>query len=269
MQSLNKKSIVLGVTSTLLIGSVTAIAVKIFTPTIFFHRQFFTGPWAVFAFLLIIPGVITTVGMALRKIWSLPLAALLALSISILASRYLILNYKGYLEQNHEDFVFLATVIFIFISLFLILSLNSGVKQYFNYDSDINSFTNYILKHRLAFICCLLLLILFQIYTVQRYLYYQQYPWPPPEIANQEIHKQWPFFVIGKIRNEDIKLVVQVVKGIKNIDQNILYVIQKNDETVVVITGELVAPLWGSGNEIRLKKENNVWKVIGQSEWLS
>ena len=53
------------------------------------------------------------------------------------------------------------------------------------------------------------------------------------------------------------------------IDTRILYVIQNEDDSVKVITGELKAPLWGDGNDLLLRKENNVWKVIEQGSWLS
>jgi len=53
------------------------------------------------------------------------------------------------------------------------------------------------------------------------------------------------------------------------IDTRILYVIQNEDDSVNVITGELKAPLWGGGNDLLLRKENNVWKVIEEGSWLS
>ena len=115
----------------------------------------------------------------------------------------------------------------------------------------------------------LAIFMFFEILIVKQYLYYQQYPWPPPEIANVEIHKKWPFFVKGNIPNQDIDEIVDMVNNMNEIDTKILYVIKNEDGSVKVITGELKAPLWGGGNDILLKKENNDWKVIETGSWLS
>ena len=55
----------------------------------------------------------------------------------------------------------------------------------------------------------------------------------------------------------------------EKIDKKILYVILKEDGTVTVYTGELIEPLWGGGDQIRLRKEDNVWKIIEQGTWLT
>jgi len=107
-----------------------------------------------------------------------------------------------------------------------------------------------------------------QVYLAKQYQYYQQYPWPPPEIANNEPHKNRDFFVKGEIDPHDIDELISIVNNTPGIDKSILF-IDKRDSKILITTGELLAPLWGSGFKLLLQKNNNQWEVLQIAEWIS
>ena len=124
-------------------------------------------------------------------------------------------------------------------------------------------------ERKIVFIVFITLPLSLEFTIVNQFYYYQQYPWPPPDITNAHIHKKWPFFVKGKIQNKDIEEIVTIINAMENIDKRILFIILKKDGTIGVETGYLSAPLVGYGDKIILKKEKKQWKVVSTGKWIT
>jgi hypothetical protein len=206
--------------------------------------------------------------MVAKRQWSLPLSIFLFLYTAVI----FIFFVRGVIQvgayHSYSDLAVYFILIAISGFLACAFAFDSRIKQFFRYQG-VKDFHHYLFQYRKMLTFSLAIFMIFEVLIVKQYLYYQQYPWPPPEIANAEIHKKWPFFVKGNIPNQDIDEIVSMVNNMNEIDTRILYVIKNEDGSVKVITGELKAPLWGGGNDILLRKENNDWKVIDTGSWLS
>lgn len=122
---------------------------------------------------------------------------------------------------------------------------------------------------RKGFIFTLLFIIAFQILILNSYLYYQQFPFPPPEVRNAPEHKEWTFYVHGQISNDDIHNIKKIVEATKGIDHRVIELRKKDDDTVEVKTGEIRAPLDGYGYSLIFEKAQGKWRLIDTSWWIS
>jgi len=244
------------------------LIIRGFAPSLYKHIQLPINLTYTMGLLACIPSLVCIFGMFLKKQWSLPLSIFLFAYIAVI----LILFVQGIFQvgayRNHSDLAVYFLLIALTIFMACTFAFNDRVKKFFGYRGT-KDFLHYLFRFKKTLIISFAIFIIFEVLIVKQYRYYQQYPWPPPEIANAEIHKKRPFFVKGNISNQDIDEIVEMVNNMNKIDTKILYVIKNEEGSVKVITGELKAPLWGGGNDILLKKEHNDWKVIEIGSWLS
>jgi hypothetical protein len=251
----------IAISGIILMGLWTFRILLIFGPAVFRHLQYPVDLIAMMSVLSCIPAFLCTLGLLFRRPWSLPLAVFLFFYISLI----------NVLETDSvASSVLFQWVIAIILSLSfgLLFAFSKKIKEFFRFPG-MRILRRHLSSNKIAFIVSLFIILVLEAVVTRRYLYYQQYPWPPPEIANAAIHKHWSSFVKGDISNRDIEEIVGLVKKQKDIDTRILSVTQDEDGTVKVFTGELIEPLWGFGNELLLKKENNEWRVLSKSPWIS
>ena len=236
MQRPDKKSIVLSIISTLLIGVVSYFSIRVYAKSIFAHLQMPTSSWSIMGLLVCIPSILATIGMILRKPWSLILSAILSIYVAAMLTVFLIdnLSINALLSKN---IVSLVIFIVVYLSLFFVLFFSSGIRSYFNCPSNFVGVTKYFHKYRFIFSISLILIVIIQFVCVKQYLYYQQFPWPPPDIYNQQIHKKWSFFVEGNISNSDIAQIVDLIDTLESVDKKIFSITQKENGTIIVETG--------------------------------
>lgn len=265
-----RKTISLGVATIgiLLMVLYVYAATQLFFPSIYNHVQYPRNFVWLMNLIAWVPCIVCSVGMIFRKSWSLPLSFFMFVYLAISIIIYLARALSWHSYNNNSDLAIWVIIALTLFSLASTFALNVNIKKFFKFPGFVD-FKKYLSSHKLSFVVAGIIIISLEFYIVKQYTYFQQYPWPPPGIVNIQIHKKWPFFVKGDIPNQDIEKILNVVNRLENIDKRIFAFVLKDDKSITVITGEMLAPLWGAGNEIELKKVNLIWEVIKVSEWIS
>jgi hypothetical protein len=101
---------IIAVLGTLLMGMTSFVLVRTFLPSIFQHRQFPINVSFVMALLACLPCILCTIGMILRRKWSLILSIFLFFYLSTiyifqLYHRIIIIKSEGYSEELFPIFI--------------------------------------------------------------------------------------------------------------------------------------------------------------------
>lgn len=240
-----------------------------FNPT---ERLPMSGEYVLYAIISGIPSVIIFIGMVWRKSW--------AYLFSILLFSYLfvvmVLTELSYFKLKSHGFESVAfdpglelplVIILLFILAFIFIP---RIKRHFNFVSFKNLFLSFKnIKSFSILILSIAFIFISDVFIIKQYSYNQRFLKPQPHEENIPEYKKWKFYVKGKISDENIKSLIKAINKCPNIDKRIFLIDVHAKDSVTILTGEMKAALWGSGNSLEIILRDNKWQIVKIGSWMS